>query len=46
VGERGNEKLPGVKHEYTDEMMMEELFRFLWEEVLVTRRQETRKSAL
>jgi hypothetical protein len=28
--------LPGVKHEYTDEMM-EELFRFFWEEALVTR---------
>jgi hypothetical protein len=48
VGERGKKKvlvLPGVKHEYTDEMM-EELFRFIWEEALVTRRQETRNSAL
>jgi len=48
VGERGKKKvlvLPGVKHEYTDEMR-EELIRFFWEEALVTYRQETRNNAL
>ena len=48
VGEHGKKKVvvhTGVQHEYTDEMR-EELFRFFWEEALVTRRQETRNSAL
>ena len=48
VGERGKKKtlvLPGVKHEYTDEMR-EELFRFFWEEALVIRQGGTRNSAL
>ncbi|KAI9450132.1 Alpha/Beta hydrolase protein [Lactarius psammicola] len=47
VGSRGKKKvmvMPGVKHECTDEMR-EELFRFFWEEALVTRK-ETRNSAL
>ncbi len=38
VGVHGKKKvvvLPGVKHEYTDEMR-EELFRFFWEDALVT----------
>ncbi|KAI9440092.1 Alpha/Beta hydrolase protein [Lactarius indigo] len=41
VGPRGKKKVvvqPGVKHEYTDEMR-EELFRFFWEEALVTRQE-------
>ena len=40
VGEQGKKRVvvyPGVRHEYTLEMR-EELFRFFWEEALVTRK--------
>ncbi|KAI9451082.1 Alpha/Beta hydrolase protein [Lactarius psammicola] len=47
VGSHGKKEvvvMPGVKHEFTDEMR-EELFRFFWEEALVTR-QDTKSSTL